>query len=493
MNKASRTKPDVKSVLISELFLDLKNFRTVEQNGEKQAVEAILATSTKFSGLLRSLVKRGYIPRENVIVIQESENKYQVKEGNRRVAALKLLHGLISVDGLDIPNNLAEQINTYTKDELWKGDNNLVPCAIYQPEDIEEVEEIVDQTHAKGQEAGREPWNAVARARRENHKGKSEPAFVLLDKYLKEGYGINLTEHQRLRWGGEYPLTVLEEAMRKISRRLGFANAQELADAYPVVDYREGLEEVIHSIGCKTIGFKHIRNLDPQSDFAAQVGIPTITQSTDGEGVVGDSSSLPEDTKGYEEIDDRALGGSTLGQTQNVPRPGIANNLQKRRKRVAAISDEATVTRLLEELRPNRLGAEKVETLRLEAKRLSLHHTPHAFCFVLRSMLEISAKAYCREESISTQSSPGRDKHLEELLMEVADHLIKPNANTKKDKQMEKDLNSAKCELQKSGSFLSVISLNQLIHHPTFTLTARDIGGAFANIYPLLKHMSEKS
>ncbi len=74
---------------------------------------------------------------------------------------------------------------------------------------------MVSLAHAKGEKAARDPWNSVARARHNRDMKKvSEPGLDLLEKYLKQGQ--NLNGQQKDRWGGEYPLTVLDEAIRKI-------------------------------------------------------------------------------------------------------------------------------------------------------------------------------------------------------------------------------------------------------------------------------------
>jgi len=57
--------------------------------------------------------------------------------------------------------------------------------------------------------------------------GASEPALDLLEAYLE--HGQNMTPLQRARWSGVYPLTILEEAIKRIAPRLGVASSRELA------------------------------------------------------------------------------------------------------------------------------------------------------------------------------------------------------------------------------------------------------------------------
>ena len=79
-----------KSVDVKKLKLDLKNYRTVAQDNEVSATVAMISLKPEwFWALAESLVREGYVPTENIIVLKEGRS-LRVKEGNRRIAALKL-------------------------------------------------------------------------------------------------------------------------------------------------------------------------------------------------------------------------------------------------------------------------------------------------------------------------------------------------------------------------------------------------------------------
>lgn len=136
---------------------------------------------------------------------------------------------------------------------------------------------------------------------------------------------------------------------------------------------------------------------------------------------------------------------------------------------------------------PNR---EKVVTLLAEAKSLQLHKHQHAFCFLLRSMFEISAKAYCKDHSKAggpkCEKANGDDRSLVDVLGDITKHLTQNGS----DKQMKKALHGAMTELGKSEGILSVTSMNQLVHNPKFSIKESDICRLFHNIYPLLEAMN---
>jgi len=56
---------------------------------------------------------------------------------------------------------------------------------------------------------------------------------------------------------------------------------------------------------------------------------------------------------------------------------------------------------------------------------------------------------------------------------------------------MVKALHGAMAELGKQDGFLSVTSMNQLVHNPRFTVDQNHISTLFSNIFPLLEEMNK--
>ncbi|HVX12042.1 MAG TPA: hypothetical protein VHC22_12750 [Pirellulales bacterium] len=460
--------PTTDTIPVEQLRLDLKNFRTTPQKNELGAVRAMIAINPDwFWALAESLLDDGYQITENILVIRTPNGKGElvVKEGNRRVAILKLCLGHIRRGGLSMPSSIETRIGDL--DSAWKEANQKVPCAIYAKEEASLVDKIVTLTHGKGEKAGRDKWKAVARARHNRDMSRgSEPALDLLERYLKNGR--NLTAHQKERWGGDYPLTVLEEALKRLAPRFNVTTARELADAYPRgMPQKAAMEDILRDIGLESLGFAEIRNKDV--DFAlTRYGIPSI-QATKG-------TPAPQTTTG---------GGGSAGP----PTAGKSTKATRKTK-AAATDDPRAVIRALKSFSPVGNRREKLVTLLDEARTLKLERHPHAFCFVLRSMFEISAKAYCADHLKSggpkAAKATGEDRLLVEVLRDITAHLTKNNT----DKEMKKTLHGAMAEMAKSSGFLSVTSMNQLVHHPTFSVKDTHISSLFFNIFPLLAAMN---
>ncbi len=480
--------PNTNPVSVKTLLLDLFNFRTMPQVDEPHAVQAMYAIGDEwFLALMESLLDDGYLPTENIIVLKTntSQPKLIVKEGNRRVAALKIICGYLPVDTIVLPDKFANRINELSAE--WKTANESVPCTIFEEKDAATVDKIVALAHGKGEKAGKDKWNAVARARHSRDViGSNEPPLDLLEKYLKEGK--NLTEQEKELWGGVYPLTVLEDAMKRISIRFkGISNSAELAKKYPSIDYRNALESILRAIGLEELDFKKIRDKD--QDFAAQYGLPTVTSSSASASAASQGGSKGSTTG--------ASGGSSSQsqgtQAQGTSSSGAGSNTSKKKMVAVAINDPKAVRRMLRAFKPLGANREKIVSLKDEALKLNIEKTPLAFCFILRSMFEISAKVYCDDHKASSgpsaTKSDGTDKSLVDMLRDITKYMT-TMPNQKPDQAMQKALHGAMTELAKKDGILSVASLNQLIHNPKFSIQANDISIVFGNIYPLLEAMN---
>lgn len=453
--------PETKPVALAELSLDLKNYRTVKQTGEPAAISAMVSTSAeRFWALVKSLLDDGYLPTENVVVLS-SGGKLTVREGNRRVAALKLIHKFVKVKGLDVPDDVADAMENVTDE--WKSANKAVPCAVYPGSQAKIVDRIVSLAHGKGQQASRENWAAIARARHaRDEEGGSQPGLDLLEKYLKETTSIS--RDQATRWSGDYKITVLDEAVKKMAPRLGLKSAAALATAYPEVKHRKAVDTIINKIGHQTIGFKEVRS----PDFGTDAGLPAAVQSAG--------------TKSEKSGAESGGAGGSHGNSGGAKDAGTGKEL------ATSINDPKTVRALLQKFKPVGPNRHKVKTLLEEATNIKLEKTPFAFCFLLRSMFEVSAKAYCTDHAADGLSATknGQDKMLVTVLRDITNHLTKNG----KDMPMQKRLHGAMTELGKSDGLLSVTSMNQLIHSSHFSVLPRDIAGVFGNVFPLLQEMN---
>ena len=460
--------PNSEYLPVKKLKLDLRNYRTVPQKDEHSSVRTIISIDPdKFYGIVESLLNEGYSPVENILVFRNgSKGEMIVREGNRRIGAMKLMLGLIDVEELEIPANLKTAITAL--DVSWKKENATVPCAVYGADEVDLVDRIVARVHGRLEKASRIPWTAVAKARHDrDESGKNVPELNLLERYLEKGANVN--SMQKERWSGRYPITVLEELLRLHTVRLGFQTAKELAAKYPKIPLRGPLEDLMYAIGSGIIGFDQLRHSSEDILFT-QYKIPP----------------LPETPKTAGEPKD----GAATEQPQTSKSGGQGQKSSTKTQKALPLDDPKSIVRVLQGFAPRGKEREKVATLLEEAVKLKIEQTPLAFCFLLRSMFEISAAAYCAQHKGPNGpvvlDKEGKPKKLGALLRAISKHFV-DNSSEENDNKL---VHGAGVELSNPTSVLSVTSMNNLVHSATFSTKAADISLVFHRIFPLLKVMN---
>ena len=467
--------PTTKSIKVKHLHLDLDNFRTVHQSNEEHAVNTLISIQPdRFWAIMESILEDEYLPVENIIVLME-KNGIVVKEGNRRIATLKLIHGLVK--NIEIPEHIQEKINLLSAE--WKAQNASVPCAVFSAKERSVVIKIISRIHGKSESAARYRWPAVATARFARNENKhSEPGLDLLELYLKQGK--NIQPQQAERWSGEYPITVLDEAIQKLAPLLGYNSTAELVGQYPK-KHRNALEAILLDIGISNLGFKEVRT----ANWAALYGIQSTGTSGGQSG--GSQTGAPAGSAASNTGGNASNGGGT---TTNGGGTAGTSPTKRGTAVTPASNDPKSVRKHLKSFKVRGKGREKIATLLDEIKTLKHETHPHAFCFLLRCIFELSAKAYCVDHKNSggpeAKKKDGRDKELVELLRDVATHII----GMPEDVAKKKLLHGALTELGKKDGILSVTSINNLVHSPSFSIAPPDISLLFGNVFPMIEAMN---
>src|SRR5262249_6431336 len=149
------------------------------------------------------------------------------------------------------------------------------------------------------------------------------------------------------------------------------------------------------------LGFDRIR--DKANDFAEGYGLPAGKTTGGGKG----------------------KGATTGGGTKPTKAAAAAATQRKQAaaQKAIATGDPRAVKRLMQNFVPRGNNRAKLASLRDEIVTLDLRRTPLAYCFVLRSMFEISAKAYCADHAKSGGPSitkpNGDDRKLVEVLKDI--------------------------------------------------------------------------
>ena len=91
---------------IDDLLLDVENPRISRAGGQKDALQKIIEDQDiKLVALAQSIVEDGGLnPMDRLLVIQSPDlkDKYMILEGQRRFAAIKILHNPAVLTGLEL-------------------------------------------------------------------------------------------------------------------------------------------------------------------------------------------------------------------------------------------------------------------------------------------------------------------------------------------------------------------------------------------------------
>lgn len=462
---------------VNDLRIDLENYRTLPVTTEIEAVHALISLNPDyFWDLTRSLIASGYDGTENIIALKSGKGGVLiVREGNRRIGSLKLIHGILPSGKFEVPADIEAMLTKLP--QSWKTENAEVPCNVYEEKDAEIVKRLVARTHARGETSGRLNWKAIARARyNRNELLGSEPGLDLLEAYLQSAK--NISEEDREYWGGEYPLTVLDEALQRIAPRLNFSTAREvvkkaLADA----SLQKILGKVIHDIGTDTLQTRHLR----PSSWGPQYGFPEAPAPVA-------SATAPTSVSGASSAPSSTISAAPLAAVPVAAVPVISGASGKT-VRTLALGDPKSVRRELRRFVPKGKRSSKVVDLLEEAKQLKFEKTPICFCFLLRSMFEISVRDYCATYRLPTtevKKGGTREKSLADLLVDAGAHIV----STTSDSGIKGKIRTASAEIKSPHSLLSVSVMNALVHSATATITPAHIISGFHKIFPLLVELN---
>lgn len=103
---------------IDDLVLDNDNPRITHAEGQQQTLQKVVKDQkTKLVRLAESIVEHGLSPIERFMVMEVSRKprRYIALEGNRRVAALRLLTNPAVMTGLDMPNGMQRSMERLAK------------------------------------------------------------------------------------------------------------------------------------------------------------------------------------------------------------------------------------------------------------------------------------------------------------------------------------------------------------------------------------------
>ncbi|MEE9441357.1 MAG: hypothetical protein V3V99_01665 [candidate division Zixibacteria bacterium] len=440
-----------KKVRTTELFLDPENIRLqIEVKSSQAALINDLFLNENAMQILESMAINGFFPDEVPVVIKEGK-KYTVIDGNRRVAALKVLARPAIVP--------TKEINVK---KLIKGAGRFPKSiAVILAPDRESVRHFLASKHTQNT---RRPWRPLRQAyfyKAELKRGKTvqelrtEYPGVDIDKFLKLinfhkiAKSITYDNEQtakKVHNERSFPASTMERLYedKNVRNFLGFEFTKDgdVKIRIAKLEFEKGFKRIIQDVVDKVVDSRALNNEKNRSEY-----LSTLPKSC-----------IPKQSKGARII-------SSKDFEEKIP-PNI-----KRRKKLAPKDIVFT------------LKAPGVRRMLIELQSIDFHKFPNAAHDLLRSFLECALKAYFLQRGVTiTPPRRGKFVSLDDVLKEFKKEM---------DKIRKRELSQVTQRIISNNTMTSYSAqfLNATNHNPSVFAVDKDVEMAWDSMESLFRYI----
>lgn len=455
-----------RSVRVGKLQLDLQNPRIARATSQRDALQKIISDQDiKLVALAESIVRNGLNPMDRLLVIQsqEAKTKFTIIEGNRRLAAIKILQNPTVLTAMDVRPLIKKRFEALAADFSVK---NIEPLDCFEVASREEGAMWIQQRHT-GENSGQGivNWGGVATAR---FRG-NDPALQALDFVLIHG---GLSEAEKADLSSGFPISTLDRLLSTPAVRdiigIEIMNGK-LLTALPFDEVMKPLLRMARDLSTGAVNVTKLK-LQPQMvAYASQLGndLPDLSKISATTKAIDD---LPPPTA---PVDSKAG-----GQPENGGGPGEGGTPPNRQPGRPRKPIRRT---LIERLCHLNVTNAKVAEIEAELRRLPLSDYPHAISVLLRVFLELSVDQYLTRHGIDLRfTAPGGkvvDKKLRLKITEATTHMVSNGTP-------QRELDGITKGIDDSNNPLYIDTLHNYVHNSFFSPTERDLTVAWDNAKP---------
>jgi len=466
-----------KNLKIGSLLLDQTNPRISAVSNQREALQQILDDQEdKLANLAESIVEEGLSPTDNLLVMRSptAQDKFVVLEGNRRLAALKILQNPNVLMGLKLSNALQRRFERAARQF---NANGVEPIRCFELT-RDEANPWIQRRHIGADEGrGIVAWDGQATAR---FRG-ADPALQALDFVVQYG---KLTEDQIALLKGRF-ITTLRRLLETpaVRNELGLdLKKNTLFSGVPLEEVMKGLRRVVLDLAEKRYTVTQLKskaqmvayvtglNKADRPDLSKTIAPipidelkPTLSPATGG-GSGGGPTSPAAPTP---------LGGATAGGSSSPTRPGSGPRSYPSLPRTSVVK------------KPYRLRVSNAKAAEIyeELKLLLLTKHKHAISVLLRVFLEISVDHHLNAIGSSTRFKDPKtghkvEKKLKAKVQESINHFISQGVS-------KKEFDAIIRALSVATSPLSTDLLHAYVHNLFTTPVQGDLTAAWDNALPL--------
>ncbi|NBB17670.1 hypothetical protein GVN21_20105 [Caulobacter sp. SLTY] len=443
---------------IDDLLLDLENPRTGQVDSQANALRAVISLSGRnFRNMMRSIKDHGLDPGDAFYLIQDedSDGGFTVVDGNRRLAALKVLKNPLLLKGTSLSDTIIRPLAKEAENFTFAPDFT-VDCVLF--EGRPEARDWIERRHGRGMDGeGRIHWGALEIQRFQNDR-----TVIDVLQFVEKNSTFSEAEWYRIRTAVEKNTSSLKRFLDSKAGRqfLGFSVADKTQgptfSTDPLFEI-ESLSQIFSDIADGEINTRNYNKASDIEEYFENLKSSIKTKPDKGSKLHPFSTTLVKDSK---------------------DRP---------RQKAKASSNPAPKTKKVAPLRstlaPSRHAfaipdGEKGKQLLRESSKLRLKDTPLSCAFCFRAMIEYSVDTYMRRNNISPIQSG------KELTLQARLEAIIPDIYSKGLAQ-KGDLTPIKATLTAKVGAMSVGALNGYVHSKWQMPTSDDLRVAWDHAVPL--------
>lgn len=427
---------------IPDLLLDDNNPRLDAQGrSQKELLAEVVANQgDKIIVLARHIAQNGTNPLDRIGVIRSKEKgRYIVIEGNRRIAALKLLHHQALVDEV-ASSSFARRFKAACR---GAEPPSQVDVVIFSSR--EEGDPWIRLRHTGENEGGGiVPWGALEVERYHQRSGKTSPALHVVDWFESSTKGE--AEFEDLR--SKLPFTTLKRLLddKTFRKSIGLhIEGSNVSALYPSDEILKPMRRIVRDLLSGDTKVRHVYKASDRQDYLAGFK----------------ASELPNPNT---ELQNPAELQPATGRKAAAGKKG-----KKKKKR-----DEWS----LKNFEMN-ISETKVAEMFASVARIPLDRNEILHSVMLRVFLEATLHVYITREKITsvTKDAPLRDK-----IKAVAKHMLDANTLTKNEYEA-----FVRTAYKEPENVLTTATLNAWVHNEKLHPNPREIEAFWNNLRPALE------
>ena len=418
---------------MADLLLDVENPRHPTASNQREAIGLLLDDAgDKTIRLAEDIVENGLSPIDELLVLQNRNGTYTVLEGNRRIAAMKLL----ATPGLAAGRSAeADFKHLASKSELPVS----VRCAVATSR--EEAQHWLELRHTGQNEgAGVVPWNSEATQRFRRQKGShADRAISFIDAVVK-AYPKDATITDAAKEVAKERLTTLGRLVSDPDVRsalgISFSDGEMLAH-HSAAELKPAVSRIL-------------------DDLTGQLTVTDIKTKAQRKKYVGKMKESLPDPQNFSPSARPLSGGSAL------KKPAKATPAKKTAK---------PPNRLFTAVYVSNLGS-RIQDILTELQNLDLEKFPNAASVLLRAILELSV-----DQVFDVKGWPKQGRFKDRVKRCLI--AIDPS-------QSDLAYQAVRAGLQDGTSMMAVATLHAWVHNPQWHPVAADLRQIAQNYSPFL-------